>query len=149
MSLDVYLKTEELHSCEGSGIYIRENGSMREITREEWDAKFPGSKPVTVIRDTETNTVYTGNITHNLNHMAGAAFIYSALWEPETLGIHRAGQLKEPLTRGLRVLKQWPEMFKLLNPANGWGDYDGLVAFVEDYLAACTKYPEAKVEVCK
>lgn len=34
-------------SC-GSGIFIRENGTNREITREEWDRRNPGREPVII-----------------------------------------------------------------------------------------------------
>lgn len=37
----------------GSGIFVRENGALREITRGEWDAKYPGREPVSVRRGTE------------------------------------------------------------------------------------------------
>lgn len=32
----------------GSGIYIRENGCIKEITREEWDARNPNCPPITM-----------------------------------------------------------------------------------------------------
>ena len=89
------------------------------------------------------------NITHNLNTMADKAGIYKHLWRPEEIAIDTAEQLVDPLKIGLARLKSDPEEFKKLNPPNGWGDYDGLVAFVEDYLAACEKHPKAKVSVSK
>lgn len=33
----------------GSGIFIRENGAVREITREEWDRRHPGQEPAKVM----------------------------------------------------------------------------------------------------
>jgi len=43
-------------SATGPGIFIREDGGMREISRTEWDEKFPGREPVVfegegVVRD--------------------------------------------------------------------------------------------------
>lgn len=90
--------------------------------------------------------VYERNITHNLNGMAEAAGIYYALWRPEEIGIETAAQLIEPLRAGLALLRSDPERFKKFNPDNGWGDYDGLVDFVSEYLAACEANPDAKVE---
>jgi hypothetical protein len=32
----------------GSGIFVRENGAAREITREEWDRRHPGADPFVI-----------------------------------------------------------------------------------------------------
>jgi hypothetical protein len=41
------------------------------------------------------------------------------------------------------------EEYKKHTPENGWGSYEGLVTFVEKYLDACYKYPDAKVSACR
>lgn len=41
------------------------------------------------------------------------------------------------------------DRLKKFNPENGWGDYDGLVRFVWEYLDACIEYPDADVEVSR
>lgn len=92
-------------------------------------------------------TVFEYNITHNLGAMASEAGIYKHLWRPEELGITKAQELIAPLSEGLELLKREPERFKKFNPENGWGDYDGLVNFVTDYLAACRENPTATVKV--
>lgn len=89
--------------------------------------------------------VFDANITHNLNVMAREAGIYEALWRPEEISVTTAKELAPILERGLLDLKADPERFKKFNPANGWGDYDGLVKFVEKYLAACKENPDATV----
>ena len=86
-------------------------------------------------------------LTHNLARMADEAGLYLPLWKPVDLAIKHANQLIDPLRVGLDVLKQDPERFKKLNPANGWGTYDGFVEFVADYLAACEANPDAEVSV--
>jgi hypothetical protein len=101
---------------------------------------------LTAVRPTE---VYSRNITHNLNKMAMEAGIYEALWRPEEIGIVRADQLIEPLTVGLEKLKADPERFKEFNATNGWGMYDNLIDFVEDYLQACKENPDAAVRACR
>jgi len=82
-------------------------------------------------------TVYTRNITHNMGRMADAAGIYQHIWRPEELNIKTAGELIEPLTAGLARLKADPAHFSQFNPANGWGNYENLVEFVDEYLDAC------------
>lgn len=171
MSLDVYLITKEPQIKKAtSGIFVRENGQTKEITQEEWNAKNPNSEPVKFEQEeTETNKVYSANITHNLNTMADNAGIYEALWRPYKLknGCNfsddeyqkemefeesqtiKAKELIEPLRQGLHNLKSEPERFKKFNPENGWGSYDGLVKFVENYLNACYEYPDADVEVSR
>lgn len=93
--------------------------------------------------------VYGRNITHNLNIMASKAGIYRYLWRPEELGIKIAGELIEPLEKGLALLKSDPERFKQFDAPNGWGRYEDLVEFVEEYLDACKKYHDATVEVSR
>lgn len=142
MSLDVYLTCPEFKPVSKARIYIREDGQNRAITREEWNARFPDREPVVVTCESQ---VFEYNITHNLGEMADAAGIYGALWRPDENGITKASQLIEPLEKGLARLRESPEHFKQYNPSNGWGDYAGLVRFVEAYLQACRKWPSAEV----
>ncbi len=151
MSLDVYLTTKEPQIKKASsGIFVRENGQTKEITQEEWNAKYPNSEPVKFQEEeTETNEVYSANITHNLNKMAIEAGIYGYLWRPDENGITKAKELIEPLRQGLHSLKSYPEEYKKFNPENGWGSYEGLVKFVDNYLNACYEYPDADVVVSR
>ena len=101
---------------------------------------------LTALRMTE---VYSANITHNLNSMADEAGIHKHLWHPEDIGVAKAGELIAPLEQGLTLLKSDPERFKKFNPANGWGDYYGLIDFVEKYLEACKESPDATIAVSR
>lgn len=77
--------------------------------------------------------------------MASEAGIYDCIWQPREGGLNYAYQLIEPLQIGLDRLQENPEYYKQFNPSGGWGDYDGFVEFVEDYLRACRKHPTASV----
>ena len=110
--------------------------------------------------------VYDTNITHNLNKMAGAAGIYEALWRPyrlrddysipndnyeseykyEELNIIKASEIIPIIEKGLSELKTKPEHYKKYNSPNGWGTYKHFVPFVEKYLNALKKYPDAVVK---
>lgn len=149
MSLDVYLTLpgEKSENTGFSGIFVREDGQTKEISRAEWDEKFPGREPIVIEVDDEDDRVYSANITHNLGRMAAEAGIYKHLWRPDEIHIENASQLVEPLRQGLLRLEADPDHFKEFNPSNGWGDYDALVDFVRDYLAACEEYPQADVSV--
>lgn len=93
--------------------------------------------------------VYEDNITHNLAKMAIEAGIYHALWCPGENGLYKAQQLIRPLERGLGFLKADREKFEQFNPPNGWGSYDALVRFVEQYLEACRENPDADVRTSR
>lgn len=151
MSLDVYLTIEgEKQEPQPERIFIREDGSIREISREEWNQRFPDREPAVVPADPggeDDAEVFHANITHNLTKMAREAGIYEQLWRPDEIGITRAEQLITPLVIGLAELNTFPGKFIPLNPSNGWGSYEGLVKFVSDYLNACMKFPKANVRV--
>lgn len=149
MSLDVYLTTPHLVARESSGIFVRENGQTKEISRAEWDDRNPGHEPCVAISAQETNDVYSANITHNLGAMAREAGIYEHCWRPDEIGITKAGQLIEPLRAGLALMKADPPRFEKHNAKNGWGLYEHFVPWVEKYLAACEENPTADVRVSR
>src|SRR3990167_10589793 len=137
MSLDVYLTMKGVQDLPNKPyIFIRENGEIKEISREEWNKRYPGREPHTVELNNDDEEVYSANITHNLTGMANEAGIYKHLWRPDEINITKAGQLILPLREGLALLKSDPERFRKYNPDNGWGNYDGLVRFVQKYLGA-------------
>ena len=94
-----------------------------------------------------SSSLFSANVTHNLNDMAGEAGIYQHLWRPEEVEIEYAKQLIEPLWNGIKLLRADPDRFKKFNPSNGWGNYDIFVSFVKSYLDACVDNPEAAVNV--
>ena len=93
--------------------------------------------------------LYDANITHNLGKMAKESGIYKALWRPEEIGATHAKDIIDLLERGLDDLKARPEYFELFNSPNGWGMYEHFVPFVEKYLEACKKYPDAEIYISR
>lgn len=148
MSLDVYLDLDQPQRVKREAVaYVRENGRTVAMTPEDYAAAY-GHEAHIVEPDEnveESTRVWDGNITHNLNRMAKAAGIYEAMWRPEEIQIERAVQVLPLLRAGLAQLEAEPDKFKAFNPPNGWGDYDGLVEFVRDYIKACERWPDAKV----
>lgn len=149
MSLDVYLMLPGSRREAGSGIFVREGGSTKEITREEWDRRYPGREPAVFSPEPDDSTVFEQNITHNLAGMAREAGVYMPLWRPDECGVSKACDLLIPLTDGLAALRADPFRFQQFNPENGWGSYEGLVRFTEKYLDACKRYPDADVHVSR
>lgn len=151
MSLDIYLTVnKKVRQKKGSGIFIREDGKTKEISEKEWYKRYPNREPVRYGgMPNETYTVYSDNITHNLGGMASEAGIYYALWRPEEIDCKYAKDIIQILSDGLDELRKHAGKYKVLEPSNGWGTYIGLVHFVEDYLAACLRYPEAEISVSR
>lgn len=148
MSLDVYLTIPGRQAESREKIFIREGGKNKEISREEWGDRYPGREPVTVTTS-DGEEVYSDNITHNLNLMAKEAGVYKPCWRPDEIGVTKAHQLIPMLSDGYLRLRNRPELFRKFNPTNGWGDYEGLLAFVKNYLIACINYHDADVSVSR
>lgn len=98
---------------------------------------------------TETEELFSANITHNLGAMAKEAGIYKHCWRPEEIEITKAEQLIKPLRAGLVLMLSDPPRFEKHNAENGWGLYKHFVPWVREYLAACEQYPEANVSVSR
>ena len=146
MSLDVYLirnvenRVAELEQRKQKA--ISQVGSMVgliPVIKQHYESKKPK----------EDENVFEYNITHNLSKMAAEAGIYNALWHPEDIQAVYAKDLINTLTGGLISLKADPNRYIKFNATNGWGKYENLVEFVEQYLQACIDYPDAKIEVSR
>jgi hypothetical protein len=108
---------------------------------------------------TKPVSIYSDNITHNLAVMAGAVALdssmnpeltlYDVLWRPDEHGFRRALDITDLLDQAVDIMERDCDRLSELNPENGWGDYDGLVRFVRDYLRACQTNPQAVIEVCR
>ncbi len=103
------------------------------------------SLDVTLTQSEEVD--FDANITHNLGLMADVAGIYHHLWRPEEIGVTKAEELIQPLKLGLALMQQDPAKFEALNASNGWRLYEHFLPWVERYLAACEKFPDAEVRV--
>lgn len=98
---------------------------------------------ITAVRPT---TVLDLNITHNLARMAHECGLYDSLW-----GAHgkSCADLIEPLKAGFIRLQEDRARLVAFNPANGWGDYDGLFEFTRAVLDACIENPDGIVGVSR
>lgn len=145
MSLDVYLSipnTEYQIWEEKRKKSLEEAGEMKgliPLIEEYYRDREPD----------EGDIVYSDNITHNLGDMARKAGLYEYLWRPNENNIHFASELIMPLQTGLEHLKAHPSIYMPFNPKNKWGNYEGLIRFVEDYFRACMEYSTASVSVDK
>jgi hypothetical protein len=84
------------------------------------------------------------NYTHNCNPMIREAGLTE--WPYEVDG-WRAGELAERLDEAIRNLEADPKKYRAMNPENGWGDYDSLVARLRDVRDQCRTYPSTTVRM--
>jgi hypothetical protein len=81
----------------------------------------------------------------------------SAMWADalgENLGdlierCSRPADLLPHVVRGILAMRADPAKFAAMNPKNGWGNYEGALAYLEWLAAACRYYPERKVRVSR
>lgn len=90
---------------------------------------------------------FDSNYTHNCASMAREAGLYKYVWRPEECEppIEFAKDLIEHLRSGIARMEDDPERFTRLNPENGWGSYETFLPWLREYLAACIKYPKARI----
>ena len=105
---------------------------------------------------TQPVSVFDANITHNLGPMASQVklsngmTLYDVLWRPdEQYGLLFARDIAELLDEGWNILLADPVKFRVLNPENGWGSYDGLCNFVYKYRNACWDNPDAELRISR
>lgn len=155
MSLDITIISPEPIKKKSTGVYVRIDGETRELTKEEAIAHFPDVDPNTIVEEEiETNEFWYGNITHNLCQMAEDCLsfeeeyqhynLYDLLWRDTQVpftGVYLNIYIAH-LSYCLYVLKNDPDHFKKFNPENGWGTYEQLVNFVEEFIKALVTMPE-------
>lgn len=151
MSLDVYLTLpgEPIKTAPTERVFVRRGGATVEVTQAEWREENPGREAVAMLDEMDERYVYEANITHNMGRMAAECGLYEPLWEAQDKGLTHAAQLIEPIRDGLAALRADADYLRQFNPANGWGDYELLVRFTENYLVACEQWPDAEVRVSR
>lgn len=91
-----------------------------------------------------------GNMTLNVGVMY--RLVIPAADEDGPAGLRRLHDLRAevaaPLLRAaVEAMEADPERFEALNPANGWGSYEGAMRYLRTILKACETHPWAMVQV--
>ena len=94
-----------------------------------------------------TETVFKTNYTSNYSPMWDAAGCRLRDWAYEKAAGRTAATLIEPLRTAIKTMADDPKRFIAMEPENGWGSYEGALAWLRSILRACEKYPEASVYV--
>lgn len=148
MSLDLYVESNTPVQHRSTGVFIRENGETRELTKEEVKEKYGKDVEENVYSD---NTLLHINLTHNLTKMANLCSykdyvnpktsrditLYTLLWHPEEILNKDSLITKEYLFRLIDLcdsLELNPDFYKEYNPENGWGSYEQLLSAVKKLI---------------
>lgn len=91
-------------------------------------------------------SMWSANMTHNLNKIAIEAGVYECLWRPDEIGVKYARDNISNLRFALGIFYSKYDELKKLNPSNGWGDIDGLIEVTQGFLRACMEHPNAIIE---
>lgn len=103
-----------------------------------------GQPCATCGRADDAREVYDANVTHNVTPMWDKAGVYDALYRSHGM---RAGDVVATLRIGLAHMVGRSMEYKALNPANGWGSYEGALKFLRATIDACAANPDAVIEV--
>ena len=78
----------------------------------------------------EQETIFSLNITHNLNKLADAANFYKQLWHLE--GITTCEDLLPHIEAGIVELESNPTKYKQFSAKNNWGTYEQFLPWLKD-----------------
>lgn len=86
-----------------------------------------------------------GNYTYNVYRMYQNAF--SNFNGIKVLAGMSAKQAIPILESAIKNMKSSPEEYKLLNPSNGWGNYEGALNYLEGILLECKEHPLTEIRI--
>lgn len=144
MSLDLYIVNKTPRKRVSSGIYVRENGEIKEVlTLKDFKQHFQDcDENQFQLQEVENGILWKRNVTHNLANMAkhiivGEYDFYRLLWHPDDNGFLAATKkYRELIYQGLAYMLSHRKELEQYNPENGWGSYNSLLSFVQSYAEA-------------
>lgn len=150
MSLDIYIISPTPIKKKSTGIWVRDDGKTRELSKAEAEERYPNADIQEI--EIETNEFWHGNITHNLIKMAQECrmecdpqheglSLYDLLWRDDYPWEMSHLEYTQCLMACLVSLTDEPERYRQYNPSNGWGTYEQLVEFVKSFIHALVDEP--------
>lgn len=52
-----------------------------------------------------------------------------------------------PLAEAVKRMENEPERYKLMEPSNGWGDYDGALTYLRRLAEMCAEHPKCYIQI--
>lgn len=85
---------------------------------------------------------YEANYTYNVSRM-----FYRALGNEGIRGLHgKSGADAEPqLNAAVAAMRADPDIYRAMNPPNGWGNYEGALELLETLASWCREVPGAQL----
>ena len=91
----------------------------------------------------DRTVVDIGNYTSNVASMWNKALGY----EFSELDGENCGNCLDDLRRAVNDMESNPIEYRKMNPANGWGDYEGALDFLDKLKRECARNPKAKIDM--
>lgn len=85
-----------------------------------------------------------GNYTSNVSGMWRKALGGISLREFHHVN---AAEAAPKLAAAVTEMEADPDAYREMEPSNGWGDYEGALAYLRRLAEACAKHPKCKIEV--
>jgi len=92
-----------------------------------------------------SHTVYSGNYTHNVSPMWHRAGCLDVLYESRGAAVP---DVLPVLEAALIAMRSEPDAYRAMNPPNGWGSYDGAIAWLDRLVSECRVNPRCTVWSC-
>lgn len=58
-----------------------------------------------------------------------------------------AGESVPLLDAGIKAMSSSPDEYREMNPANGWGSYEGALTYLVDLRSYCAEHPKTTIRV--
>lgn len=84
-----------------------------------------------------------GNYTYNVSPMYVKALGCSL----SDLHDSNCGESIERLRKAVIEMSEHPADYRALNPSNGWGNYEGALAYLRKLYEGCIQHPKATIDV--
>jgi len=89
------------------------------------------------------------NMSNNVSALiARKAGIFDELFFPKRNGIKYANQIINQLQAGIEYIEMFPDEFNAIDEKHGYGLIKEFVGYIKEYIEACKKYPDYKIETC-
>lgn len=92
----------------------------------------------------EWRVVDIGNYTSNVSGMWFDALGGQRL---SALNGRKASDVIELLQTAIADMEARPEYYSMMNPSNGWGNYEGAVNYLKNILRECLEHPLTTLEI--
>jgi hypothetical protein len=92
--------------------------------------------------DEPITAVEVGNYTSNVGPMWADALGGRLLREYHDAPCSEAAG---PLAEAVQRMEVDPERYRVMNPPNGWGNYEGALAYLRELAEACARHPKCTI----